>query len=254
MVSGGTAPYTWSVTSGLLPPGLALNSTTGVISGTPTTAGGPTSVTFRVTDSVGATASKSLAITIVAGPSITTSSLPNGEVSIAYSQTLAATGGTAPYTWSVTSGALPAGLALNSTTGVISGTPTTAGGPTSVTFKATDAVGGTASKSLAITIIAGPSITTSSLPNGEVSIAYSQTLAATGGTAPYTWSVTAGALPAGLALNSSTGVISGTPTAAGGPTSVAFKATDAAGGTASKSLAITIVAGTVHHYQFAAEW
>ena len=170
---------------------------------------------------------------------ITTSSLPNGTVGAAYSQTLAATGGTTPYTWSIASGTLPAGLTLSSG-GVISGTPTTAGGPTSVTFKVTDSASATATKPLSITINSTPpSITTSSLPNGTVGVAYSQTLAVTGGTTPYTWTIASGTLPAGLTLSSG-GVISGTPTTAGGPTSVTFQVTDSTSATATKSLSITV--------------
>ena len=236
--TGGTTPYTWTIASGTLPAGLSL-SASGVISGTPTTAGGPTSVTFKVTDSTGATATKALSITINASPSISTSSLPNGTVGVAYSQTLAATGGTTPYTWTIASGTLPAGLSLSSS-GIISGTPTTAGGPTSITFKVTDSTSATATKALSITINGTtPSITTSSLPNGTLGVAYSQTLAATGGTTPYTWSIAAGTLPAGLSLNSN-GVISGTPTTAGGPTSITFRVTDSVSATATKSLSITV--------------
>ena len=150
-VTGGTTPYTWSISSGTLPAGLSLSSS-GIISGTPTTAGGPTSITFKVTDSTSATATKVLSITINSTTlSITTSSLPNGTIGVAYSQTLAATGGTTPYTWSIAAGTLPAGLSLNSN-GVISGTPTTAGGPTSITFRVTDSASATATKGLSITV------------------------------------------------------------------------------------------------------
>jgi hypothetical protein len=174
-----------------------------------------------------------------AAPSITTSSLPNGTVGVAYSQTLAATGGTAPYTWAIASGTLPAGLGLSSS-GVISGTPTTVGGPNSVTFQVTDSTSATATKTLSITInAAAPSITTSALPNGTVGVAYSQTLAVTGDTAPYTWTIASGTLPAGLSLSSS-GVISGTPTVAGGPTSITFQVTDGTSATATKTLSITV--------------
>jgi len=83
--------------------------------------------------------------------SVTTSSLPNGIVGVAYSQTLAVTGGTAPYTWTITSGTLPTGLSLSSS-GVLSGTPTIGGGPTTVTFKVTDSTSTTATKSLSITV------------------------------------------------------------------------------------------------------
>jgi hypothetical protein len=103
-----------------------------------------------VTDSTSATATKSLSITINGPPSITTSSLPNGTVGVAYSQTLAATGGTVAYTWSIASGTLPAGLAL-SAGGVISGTPTSAGGPTVVTFRVTDSTSATTTVTLSIT-------------------------------------------------------------------------------------------------------
>ena len=162
----------------------------------------------------------SLTVNIVNGqvintpPSISTSSLTNGTVGTAYSQTLTATGGTTPYTWTIASGTLPAGLTLSSN-GVISGTPTTAGGPTAITFKVTDANNLNATQSLSITIITPPSITTNSLPAWTGRAVYSQTLGATGGTPPYTWAITAGALPTGLSLSSS-GVISGTPTTAGG--------------------------------------
>ena len=85
-------------------------------------------------------------------PSITTSSLPNGIVGVPYSQTLTAIGGTTPFTWTIASGTLPAGLSLSSA-GVISGTPTTAGGPTSVIFRVTDTASATATKSLPITMV-----------------------------------------------------------------------------------------------------
>jgi len=240
-VTGGTAPYTWTITSGTLPSGLSLSSS-GVISGTPTTAGDPTSVTFQVTDSVSKTVTKSMSITINASPSIGTVSLPNGTVGVSYSQTLSVTGGTSPYTWSIATGSLPSGLSLSSS-GVVSGTPTTAGGPTSITFKVTDLTSTTATKSLSIAITTPPSISTSSLPNGTVGTAYSQTLAATGGTSPYSWTVIAGSLPSGLTLSSS-GLISGTPTTAGGPTSITLKVTDNNNLTATKVLSVTTVYAT----------
>jgi hypothetical protein len=131
--TGGTAGFTWSVTGGTLPPGLTLNSATGVVSGTPTTY-----VTFtftaRVTDSANTFTEKQFSITIgpagpaTGGPMITTTSpLARGVVGMAYSTTLQATGGMLPYTWSLVGGALPPGLALAPATGVISGTPTLPG-------------------------------------------------------------------------------------------------------------------------------
>jgi hypothetical protein len=151
---------------------------------------------------------------------ITTSSLPSGTVNAGYSATLMASGGVTPYAWSIASGNLPSGLTLNSSTGGISGTPTAAG-----TFAFTAQVSDsqtptvTNTRQLSITInpasVAPPNITTTSLPGGRRFVAYSQTLQATGGVTPYTWSLASGSLPQGLGLNAATGVISGTPTKKG---------------------------------------
>ena len=176
--------------------------------------------------------------------SVTTASLPGGTVGTVYSQTLTASGGTSPYTWSISVGTLPAGLNLNSTTGVISGTPTAAG-TVNFTVMATDSAtpAATAIKALSITVATTPAltVTTASLPGAVTGTAYSQTLAGSGGTTPYTWSVSVGTLPAGLSLNSTTGVISGTPTATG-TVNFTVMATDSAtpAATATKALSITV--------------
>ena len=177
--------------------------------------------------------SNSFTVSAPAAPTITTSSLPAGTVGTAYSQSLSASGGTTPYSWSVTSGSLPAGLSLGSG-GTISGTPTSAG---TSTFTVQVSGGGTATKSLSITVNpASLQVTTSSLPAGTVGTAYSQSLSASGGTTPYSWSVTSGSLPAGLSLGSG-GTISGTPTSAGTST---FTVQVSGGGTATKSLSVTV--------------
>ena len=175
---------------------------------------------------------------------ITTTSLAGGTQSVAYSQTLAATGGTQPYSWTLVSGSsLPAGLTLSSG-GVISGTPTVQG-TTSFTVQVTDASSPvqttSAALSIAITGTAPLTITTTSLAGGTQSVAYSQTLAATGGTQPYSWTLVSGSsLPAGLTLSSG-GVISGTPTVQG-TTSFTVQVTDASKPalTANATLSITI--------------
>ena len=169
---------------------------------------------------------------------------PDGTEGFPYSQTLAATGGDGRYTWAMSSATtLPAGLTLETATGAISGTPT-ATGTTNFEVEVTSA-GQTATKTLAITIAATalppPSITTTSMAGGTVGTAYSQTLAATGGDGSYTWAMSsATTLPAGLTLDTATGNISGTPTAAG-TTSFIVEVTSAAQ-TATKALAITVTA------------
>jgi len=170
-------------------------------------------------------------------PTITTASLPDGEVGVAYSQIMAAIGGTGPYIWSVSSGTLPSWAMLDSSSGAITGTPTTTG-TSGFTVKVTGNNGTKATASLSITINSAPTITTASLPDGEVRVAYSQILAANGGTGPYTWSVISGSLPAGLSLDSSTGAITGTPTA-DGTDNFTIKVADSVGGTATESLSIS---------------
>jgi hypothetical protein len=176
---------------------------------------------------------------------LTTTSLPAGTVSVAYSATLAATGGVTPYGWSVVAGALPAGLSLNATTGVISGTPTTEGSATfTIRVNDSQALPDTDSKPLSITINpaapAPPDIKTTSLPNGQVNVAYDQTLQATGGVTPYTWSLASGSLPKGLTLNSATGAISGRPVKKG-TYSFVVRLRDSQSATDTQALSIRVV-------------
>jgi Putative Ig domain len=162
--------------------------------------------------------------------SVTTTSLPDGQVGGNYSATLTATGGKAPLSWAISAGALPAGLALASS-GAISGTPMTTAAATPITFTVSDSSAPVQTQSVTLRLTvstAGPpaiSITTTSLPNGQVGHAYSATLTASGGTAPLSWAISSGALPAGLTL-ASNGVISGTPTATAAATPITFTVSD----------------------------
>ncbi len=239
--SGGTSPYTYSRSSGTLPPGLVLSSG-GVLSGTPTTAG---SYTFRVraTDANSYTGSRSYTVSIVGVPiTLAPSALPAAAVASAYSQAITASGGTGSFSYAVSAGALPAGLSLSSA-GVLSGVPT-ASGVFSFTVTATDSASQTGRQAYTVTV-APPTISLApaSLPNASAGSAYSQSFTAGGGIAPYSYAVTAGALPAGLVL-SSAGVLSGTPTAAGS-FSFTVAATDSSAGTgpASGARAYTLVVG-----------
>ena len=148
-----------------------------------------------------------------AAPTILPSTLPGAEVGVSYTATMVASPVTPPSTWTITSGALPGGLTLNASTGVISGTPTTAG---SYTFfvEVADATSPPSSpqQGFIITVTQTPiTFLTTTLPDATEDTSYSQKVNVTGGTSPYTWSIVSGSLPDGLTLKTTTGVISGTP-------------------------------------------
>ena len=168
-------------------------------------------------------------ITNVVCPAVTVNptSLANGTLGLAYSQTVTATGGTGPYTWALRSGSLPAGLALNSGTGVISGTPST-GGTFTFTAEATNASGCKGSRAYTLRICPNITPSPSDLSSGSVGVPYSRTISAFSGTAPYTYQVVSGSLPGGFSLDSATGVLSGTA-AASGTFTFTIRAADASG-------------------------
>jgi hypothetical protein len=221
-VSGGVAPYSWAVSSGNPPAGLGLNTSTGVISGTPSGPAGTTSFAISVADSAQNTARLPFSITIAAGITITTAStLTPGVQGTAYpGETLAATGGAGAYSWTWAAGAgssIPSGMTLNKSTGAINGTPGVSG-TFSIVVTAIDAASNTAATTFSLTVYPPFSITTAALPGGTVNATYTSTqLAATGGSGNYTWSWTAAAgssLPAGMTFSPG-GVLAGTPTTHG---------------------------------------
>jgi hypothetical protein len=232
-VSGGVAPYSFSSTS--LPSWLSLNPTTGALTGTPPSAGAfPFSVT--VTDSAGGTLTQTSTVncSVTVAPACTPVKVGcvadnTGVVGEAYSSTLSVSGGVAPYKFFVVSGSLPAGLTLNRDTGVISGTPTSAGFRDFVIKVVDSAAAACGCDSFdtvccRITVAANcPPIGLScvSTTTGRVGTAYTGSLTATGGVAPYTFSIVSGNLPPGLTLNPTSGTITGNPTSAGTFTFVA---------------------------------
>ena len=238
--AGGTPEYTWSLAGGSLPSGVGLSSS-GTIGGTPT-ANGSFSFTAQVADSLGATTSKGFTLLIKPAPvtlTITTSSLPDGTQGVNYSTSLAATGGTPGYIWSLTGGSLPAGVGLSSS-GIISGPPT-ANGSFGFTAQVADSLGATTSKDFTLLIkpaTGALTITTTSLPDGTQGVAYSASLASTGGTPEYTWSLIGGSLPAGVGLSAS-GSVSGTPTA-NGTFNFTAQVADSAGAKTSKGFTLQI--------------
>jgi large repetitive protein len=252
---GGTAPYSYSLISGILPTGITLNSATGVLSGT-TVQSGSFPITMRATDSSTGTGAPfniqgNYTLTVIA-PTINLlpTTVPAGSVGVSYPATaISASGGAVPYAYSITSGALPAGLSLDASSGALSGTPTAAG-TFNFTVKAVDANSFSGSRAYsqtinAATLILSPSV----LPAAAAENNYTTTLSTTGGTAPYTYAVTAGSLPAGIILNTSTGVLSGT-TVASGSFPVTVAATDSSTGAGapfntSRPYTLTVSAPTI---------
>ena len=228
VVATGTAPlsYQW------LKKGANISGATSASYTTPavTTADNGSTFQVKIKNSIGQVTSTTATLTVDPLLSVATTSLPGGTIGKSYSTTLQASSGTKPYSWSLSSGTLPAGLSLVASTGVISGKPTTTG-VHDFTVKVTDATSSkpqTATKSLSITIAAVVTplqFSTSSLSAGQIGVAYSKMIQATGGTTPYHWSISSGALPAGLTLSATTGTISGKPTKSGSSTFTA-KVTD----------------------------
>src|SRR5579862_8230246 len=175
---------------------------------------GTLSDTFTLLDDSNGT----ITVNVTVGPAAPTitlapTGLSNPAIGSAYSSSVTASGGTGPYTYAITAGTLPAGLSLASS-GVLSGT-STAGGTFNFTVRATDNLANTGSRAYSMTISAPAiAITPSSLPAATVASAYSQSVTAGNGTTPYTYAISAGALPSGLTLSTG-GTLSGTPTAGG---------------------------------------
>jgi hypothetical protein len=190
--------------------------------------------------------STSLTVKIEPPPVITTTTLPSATLNQSYSQPVTATGGVPPLKWTIASGSLPAGLSLAASTGDtvnITGTPTM-GGNSNFTIAVTDATGASnTSGPLNIVVSTLAFTTTSPLTPGTVGTPYSQQFAASGGMSPYTFAVASGStLPAGLTLDPTTGILSGTPTtAAAGNDSFGVTVTDSEATPASITETFTLV-------------
>jgi hypothetical protein len=257
-VTGGAGTLTYSLSVGSLPAGLSLNSSTGAITGTPTGPNGTVNFTVQVTDSStagaqSATKALSILINLPPAPVISRTSLPSGNQGTPYSQNLSVSSGLGPYSgWTVSSGTLPTGVTLSGSgsSATLSGIPT-ALGTFNFTISVNDSSNPPQTASQAYTVVMGAplplSITTTSLPNGSYNTAYSTTISATGGIAPYTFSLDGASnpLPAGLnpiSTSSNQGVLSGTPTTAGTFTNIIVDVTDSLSTVAQHTFTLTITA------------
>jgi hypothetical protein len=242
---GGSAPYSWTVTGGGIPTGLTpLNPFSGFLGGTPSEEG-PFTFKVQVTDSNGFVVSKIFSILVYQAVTSTTPGIVSQWTKgVPYSNpALTAAGGTGSYSWSLSAGALPHGISLSSA-GVLSGTPDVSG-TFLFTVKATDGNASSATQSFSMTIANTPVIQAAVYATGTVNAVYSQTQTVVGGTAPYSWSISNGTLPAGLNIDSTTGTISGVPTAAVASKGFTVQVTDAAGVSATYSPSITVTNGSV---------
>lgn len=235
----GSNVTSWSATG--VPTGMSLSSG-GILSGTPTGSG---TSTLQVTATNGCSSAGPTAFSLTINPStlqIVTTSLPAGNINLPYSQALQASGGTQPYSWTLSSGTLPTGLNLSGS-GQISGTATVAG-LFSFVVQVSDAVPNSKTQALSILIASNAlAFPTVILPTAAPNSSYSTQLTATGGTTPYSWSVTIGALPSGISLSPTTGIISGIPTTSGS-SAFTVRVSDSAGAFVEQAFTLTVGTGT----------
>jgi len=243
-ITASNSPTSFGATG--LPAGLSVNASTGLISGTPSAAGTST-VTLSATNS-GGTGNATLSLTIApstSAPAITSATTASGKAGTAFSYQITATN--SPTSYGATG--LPAGLSVNTSSGLISGTSTTAGTST-VTLSATNS-GGTGNATLSLTIApsttSAPAITSATTASGKVGTALSYQITATN--SPTSYGATG--LPAGLSVNTSSGLISGTPTAAG--TSTVTLSASNSGGTGSATLKLTVTSVSIAFVQATAK-
>ncbi len=242
--SAGTSPYSYAV-SPSLPAGLTLNATTGAVSGTPTATSPSTTYTVTATDAAGATSSKTFSLVVnsalVASQAGASRTLTAGNGAASSFVPVVGSGGTTAYSYSINP-ALPSALAFNQTTGAVSGTPAAAQAATTYTVTVADAAGATATNTFSMTIngaiASSVTVGTKGLTLNTAAVAFTP-VTVSGGTAPFNHTV-APALPAGLSIAASTGIVSGTPTAAAAAANYTVTITDVNGAQTTNPFNLTV--------------
>lgn len=238
-VTGGVTPYVYYISAGTLPTGVTQNSSTGLVSGTPTVIQSATSVTFSVVDAYSTLATTSVTvnftvsgITATAGATTTVAAIQNTAIS-SFNPFASVIGGSTPYIYYISSGTLPAGITQDTSTGLVSGTPTATYAASNVVFAVKDSADVTAATTVTVNFTVNSAL--SAVAGGTTTVSGEQTLAissfnaftsVSGGYTPYVYGIVSGTLPTGISLNTDTGLISGTPTVAYSSANVVFKVTD----------------------------
>ena len=255
--SGGAGGFTGWTATGLSGSGITLvgSGSSATLSATKVTlAPGSYAVSVQVTDALGVTTTNTYTLVVAAPPTITPQSLPSTSDGASYDQTITTTGGTAPLSWTVVSGALPSGLTFTptGTTDVISGTvsATAPQGTYTVTLTVTDTNHVTsAPQSFSLVVTPPLSVTTTTLPSAEQGATYQTSVQATGGNGSYSW--TASNLPSGLSMSPS-GVISGTIANADAATTYPVTVTVTSGASSAQAtLDLTVTQGPTLTYSVA---
>ncbi|MBA3567423.1 MAG: putative Ig domain-containing protein, partial [Actinobacteria bacterium] len=210
-LTGPDVQATWSLQSGALPPGITL-STAGVLSGTTTAEGSYGFVVKAQNGSPVDTETYTLTVRrpVVVKSPFAPAQRPNAEVGVRFAKTATATGGSGAYTWSLSSGALPSGVALDASKGTLSGTPRAAGN-FAFGLSAKDAEGRVGTVNASLTVAPRLAIKTLRLKAAKLARTYRAALVTVGGVAPLKWSVVRGKLPSGVRLSQKLGTLAGTP-------------------------------------------
>lgn len=239
---------TWTLTSGSLPAGLSLAASTGAISGSPTTAGTTSGLVLTATSGAQSAQTNAFSIVVSAAPVTATAAMAtpiNGTVGSALTATPSSSGFSSAPSWSLSSGILPAGLSLNASTGAISGTPSASGTTSGLVLTASAGAQSAQTNAFSIAIAPVPAPVSASMAtpiNGTVGQALAATPSRSGFSATPTWVLTSGVLPAGLSLNASTGVVSGSPTTAGTTSGLVLTATAGAQSASTNAFSIVVAA------------